>query len=132
MARGGFFAVESLTSVHVLVVDDDASFRDVLVSILRYCGALVSAVATPDAAIMAMGQIKPDVVVIGCGSHPDVAALPGRVRARKPEDGGNVPIVAVVRAGADDGVPEGCNATLHEPLNPWELCREISSLVSTG
>ena len=131
MARGGFFSVDSLTSVHVVVVDDDPSFRAMLVSILRYCGALVTAVGTPDEAITAMGQIKPDVVVITFGGR-GAAALPGRVRARKPEDGGNVPIVAVLRAGADDGVPEGCNVMLQEPLNPWELCREISALVSTG
>ena len=132
MARGGFFAVDSLTSVHVLIVDDDASFRTVLTSILRYCGALVTAVATPDDALMAMDQIKPDVVVITFGDGRGAATLPGRVRSRKPEDGGNVPIVAVLRAGAADGVPEDCNVGLHEPLNPWELCREISSLVSTA
>ena len=131
MARGGFFSVDSLTSVHVVVVDDDASFRDMLVAILRYCGALVTAVGTADDAIATMNQIKPDVVVITFGG-PGTASLPGRVRARKPEDGGNVPIVAVLRAGAEDGMPEGCNVKLHEPLNPWELCREISSLISTG
>jgi CheY-like chemotaxis protein len=131
MARGGFFSVDSLTSVHVVVVDDDPSFRATLVSILRYCGALVTAVGTPDEAITAMGQIKPDVVVITLGG-PGTASLPGRIRARKPEDGGNLPIVAVLRAGADDGIPEGCNVRLYEPLNPWELCREVSSLVSTG
>lgn len=132
MARGGFFAVDSLTSTHILVVDDDASFRDVLVSILRYCGALVTAVAAPDDAITTMDQIKPDVVVITFGAQRGTAGLPARVRARKPEDGGNVPIVAVVRAGAAAGLPEGCNVRLDEPLNPWELCREISSLVSAN
>jgi CheY-like chemotaxis protein len=130
MARGGFFSVDSLTSVHVVVVDDEASFRSMLVSILRYCGALVTAVGTAEEAIGTMDQIKPDVVVITLGSQ-EGAALPGRIRARKPEDGGNVPIVAVLRAGVEDGMPEGCNVRLHEPLNPWELCRAISSLVST-
>ena len=130
MARGGFFSVDSLTSVHVVVVDDEESFRSMLVSILRYCGALVTAVGTAEEAIGTMDQIKPDVVVITLGSQ-EAAALPGRIRARKPEDGGNVPIVAVLRAGVEDGMPEGCNVRLHEPLNPWELCREISSLVST-
>src|SRR2546422_293008 len=96
MSRGGFFAVDSLSSVHVLVVDDDASFREVLVSLLRYCGALVTARATPDEALVAMNQVKPDVLVVTIG--PDGASsLPRRVRARKPEDGGNAPIVVVLR-----------------------------------
>jgi CheY-like chemotaxis protein len=131
MARGGFFAVDSLTSVHVLVVDDDAPFREVLVALLRYCGALVTAVATPDDALTAMDQVKPDVLVVTITAAGRTVALVRRVRARKPEDGGNAPIVAVIREGAGD-VPEGVNVQLTEPLNPWELCREISTLLATG
>ena len=130
MARGGFFAVDSLTSVHVIVVADDAGFRDVLVALLRYCGALVTAVATADEALTAMDQIKPDALVITVGGARTTATLPRRVRSRKPEDGGNVPIVAVLRDGAE--APESVNAHLEEPLNPWELCRVISALLATG
>lgn len=133
MARGGFFAVDSLTSVHVLVVDDDASFREVLVALLRYCGALVTAVGTPEEALMAMDQVKPDVVVITVGGgRVSTTSLPRRVRARKPEDGGNVPIVAILREGAAETLPESVNAQVAEPLNPWELCRMISTLLATG
>jgi CheY-like chemotaxis protein len=133
MARGGFFAVDSLTSVHVLVVDDDPVFRDVLLSLLRYCGALVTAVATAEEALLAMNQVKPDalVITIGGGDRAAAAALPANVRKRKPEDGGHIPIVAVLRAGQDQA-PESVNAHLAEPLNPWELCRVISTLLATG
>jgi CheY-like chemotaxis protein len=132
MTRGGFFAVDSLTSVHVLVVDDDDGLRDILVSLLRYCGALVTATATPDEALVAMNQVKPDVLVVTIGAHRDTASLARRIRARKPEDGGHAPIVAVLRAGADEAAREGVNAWLTEPLNPWELCRVISTLLATG
>ena len=130
MSRGGFFAVNSLSSVHVLVVDDDPSFREALVSVLRHCGALVTAVSTPDAALAAMGQVKPDVLVVTIGTNPDATLLPPHVRARKPEEGGNAPIVAFLREGAEDGAREGINAALTEPLNPWELCRVISELLA--
>jgi CheY-like chemotaxis protein len=132
MTRGGFFAVDSLTSVHVLVVDDDASFRSVLVSLLRYCGAFVTAVATADEALVVMSQVKPDVLVITVGGNAGATALVRRVRARKPDDGGNAPIVAVLRASAPDAVPEGVNVHLTEPLDPWELCRLISTLLATS
>ena len=131
MGRRAPLPRESLMGVQAMVIDDDPEACELLATILGYCGALVTAVGTPDEAITAMGQIKPDGVVITFGGR-GAASLPGRIRARKPEDGGNVPIVAVLRAGAEDGVPEGCNVRLHEPLNPWELCREISSLVSIG
>jgi CheY-like chemotaxis protein len=132
MARGGFFAVDSLSSVHVLVVDDDAAFRDVLASLLRYCGALVTAVGTPEEALLAMDQVKPDVLVVTIGPNRGTVSLPRRARARKPEDGGNALIVVVLREGAEDAVPEGVNVHLAEPLNPWELCRVISTLLATG
>jgi CheY-like chemotaxis protein len=133
MARGGFFAVDSLTNVHVLVLADDTSFREVLVSLLRYCGALVIAVATPEEALLAMDQVKPDAVVITVGgARSSATSLPRRLRARKPEDGGNVPIVAVVRGPDPHPPPESVNAHLSEPLNPWELCRVISTLLTIG
>ena len=131
MSRGGFFAVDSLSSVHVLVVDDDASFREVLVSLLRYCGALVTALATPEEALIAMNQVKPDVIVISVGPDSPAAGMPRRVRGRKPEDGGNAPIVVVLRADADT-VPEGANVHLREPLDPWELCRVIATLLASS
>ena|SRR5437016_3677346 len=131
MTRGGFFAVESLASVHVLVIDEDASFRDVLISLLRYCGALVTAVATADEALSTMDQVRPDVIVLTLGADAASAGLPRRVRARKPENGGHAPIVAVLREGAAPP-PDCVNAHLTEPLNPWELCRVISSLLAAG
>ena len=130
MARGGFFAVDSLISVHALVVDEDESFLETLVSLLRYCGALVTAVGTADDALTAMNQVKPAVVVITLAPAGRTVALVRRIRDRKPEDGGNAPIVAIVRHGAAD-VPEGANAHLTEPLDPWELCRHISTLLAT-
>jgi CheY-like chemotaxis protein len=132
MSRGGFFAVDSLSSVHVVVVDDDASFREVLVSLLRYCGALVTALATPEEALVAMNQVKPDVIVISVGPGSAAAGLPRRVRGRKLEDGGNAPIVVVFREDAGGAVLEGVNLHMREPLNPWELCREISALLASG
>jgi CheY-like chemotaxis protein len=133
MARGGFFAVDSLMSVHVLVVDDDTAFREMLVSLFRYCGALVISVATSEEALLAMDQVKPDAVVITIGrARPSAESLPRRLRARKPEDGGNVPVVAIARGPGPPVPVEGANAHLSEPLNPWELCRVISTLLTIG
>ena len=129
MSSSGFFSVDSLVGIHALVADDDPGFRDTLVSLLRYCGALVTPLTTTEEALIAMDQVKPDVIV--CTAGGGTGALPRRVRQRKPEDGGVVPIVAVLR---DDGVlvPEGASAHLTEPISPWELCRAVSTLVATA
>jgi len=131
MSRGGFFAVDSLTSVHVIVVDDEEPFRGILMSLLRYCGALVTAVATADDALASMDQVKPDVVVVTSrGARGPADRLVSLIRSRKPENGGVVPIVAVLREGVETPV-DGVNAHIAEPLNPWELCRLISGLLAT-
>jgi CheY-like chemotaxis protein len=130
MARGGFFAVDSLAGVHVLVADEDPGFRDVLVSLLRYCGALVTSATGPEEALIAMDQVKPDVIVYTVGAG--TGSLPRRVRGRKPEEGGVAPMVAVIRAGMTDATPEGANAHVTEPIDPWELCRMISTILATG
>ncbi len=91
----------------------------------------MTVVATPDDALTAMDQVRPDVIVVTITTTGCTPSLARRVRARKPEDGGNAPIVAILRRGASD-VPDGVNVHLTEPLNPWELCREISMLLATG
>src|SRR5437762_13945217 len=119
MSRGGFFAVDSLTSVHVLVVDDDASFRGVLVALLRYCGALVTAVGTLQEAMMAMDQVKPDIVVFTVGgARVAASSLPRRVRARQPEDGGHDPILVILRGRPEPPPPVGVHALVAEAPRP--------------
>jgi CheY-like chemotaxis protein len=130
MTRAGFFAVDSLASIHVLVVDDDPAFRDVLGALLRYCGGLVTPVTTPEEALIAMDQVKPDLLLFTVSDR--ARSFPGRVRRRKPEDGGEIPIVAVLREGDGRVIPEGTTAHVTEPINPWELSRMISTLVTTG
>ena len=54
MARGGFFSVDSLQSVHVLVVWGDAMTGELLVRVLQYCGALCTLAGSPEEAFRRM------------------------------------------------------------------------------
>jgi CheY-like chemotaxis protein len=54
---------ELLSSVSVLVVEDDPAYRDLLVATLRRSGASVTAVADVDSAVKIMTQRSPDVVI---------------------------------------------------------------------
>jgi CheY-like chemotaxis protein len=133
VTRGGFFSVDSLRGVHVLVVDDEPDGRDLLTAILQYGGALVIAVGSAGEALDHMRLVKPDVLVadIAMPEH-DGYWLIGAVRSLKPEDGGVVPAIAVsgrVRpANADAARTAGFDAFLTKPLDPWELCRVIAQL----
>ena len=109
MPRGGFFSVDSLRGVWVLIVDSNPRGRETLGEILSYCGALVTLMASDD----------------------DDFAFIRQVRGLKPEDGGVVPAIAIARDGDDDlARSRGYQAYLRPPLDPWELCRLVSSMMT--
>src|SRR5712692_10611467 len=116
MVAEGFFSVDSLVGVHALGVDADQECRQLLSSILRYCGALVTTTGSSREALKVISVVKCDVLIVEI-------ALPGesgvelirRVRALKPEDGG--------------AVTAGFDAHLTKPIEPWAMCRLIATLV---
>jgi CheY-like chemotaxis protein len=134
MARGGFYSVDSLQGVHALVVAGDEEMRAVLAAILRYCGALVTPVAGPAEVLGVLRVVKADVLVAEVNSADDGAELIRRVRALKPEHGGVIPAVAIAAAGGGARLERlrsvGFDAHMVAPLDPWELCRLVSSLVN--
>jgi CheY-like chemotaxis protein len=134
MGRGGTYSVNSLSGFYAIVVDSDKERRTRVSGILRYCGALVSPVETPDAALAIMLLLKPDVVVVDF-TRPDDGGLAfiRSVRALKPEEGGVVAAVAVGDGGANGQLARsrGYDAYLAKPLDPWELCRIVSNLLTS-
>jgi CheY-like chemotaxis protein len=134
MVAEGFFSVDSLVGVHALVVDADQECRQLLSSILRYCGGLVTTTASAPEALKVMSVAKCDVLIVEVALPGESGvALIRRVRALKPEDGGVVRAIAL-SAGAgsadrDDALAAGFDAHLTKPIEPWAMCRLVSSLV---
>lgn len=129
---GGFFSVDSLRGVWVLLLDHDPAGLRSLTQVLEYCGALVTGVATPEQALQVMRQVKPDVLVAAVSAdEQDAVGLIRRVRAFKPEDGGVMPAIAVVPSAdiAEEHMrARGFEGYLAKPVDPWRLCRLVSSL----
>lgn len=132
MARGGFYSVDSLRGVYVLLVDANDENRDVLKSILRYCGALVRDVASTEEALTAMRETTPSIIIIDVRPPADAAlALIQGLRTLRPEHGGKIPAVGVGPVSqADTARVSGFDAYLEEPIDPWALCRMVSELTS--
>lgn len=135
MARSGFYSVDSLNGVHVLLVGDDAEARELLAAVLRYCGAFVTVVATAAGALEVMERIRADVLVVQLDTtDAGGATLVRQVRALKPENGGVVPAVAVQppdsNLSSDTLRAAGFDASVAMPVDPWALCRLVSNLVS--
>jgi CheY-like chemotaxis protein len=131
MSRGGFFSVDSLRGVWILVVDSDPHGRRTLVEILSYCGALVTPVASGADALAVMRQVKPDLLIVALTAADDLAFI-RQVRALKPEDGGVVPAIAITSVAEVDDVSGSREFQAHvsTPLDPWQLCRLVSSLMT--
>ena len=135
MAAEGFFSVDSLAGVHALVVDHDQACRDLLSSILRYCGALVTTTASSKEALTVMSIAKCDVVVIDLALRGENGAdLMRRIRRLKPEQGGVVRAIAVSGRSQDRDAAVGAGFDTHltKPIEPWALCRLVSTLVLGG
>ena len=129
MTGDGFFSVDSLRGMWVLLIDDERSSRQLLTDILEHCGALVTAVGSAEGALGVMRHVKPDILVASLfHSQRDARWLIKEVRARKPEEGGVIP--AIIIASTEPG--SGFEGHLIHPFDPWELCRLITNITNTA
>jgi CheY-like chemotaxis protein len=134
MGRDGIYSMESLNGICAFVVDQEKDRRALISGILRYCGALVTAVETPESALLVMELLKPDIVIVDF-TLPDDGAIDfiRRVRALKPENGGMVAAVAVGEGQENQRLARsrGYDAYVTKPLDPWEFCRVLTRLLTT-
>ncbi|MEH2051508.1 hybrid sensor histidine kinase/response regulator [Nostoc sp.] len=123
-----------LSGIRVLVVDDDTDSRDFVAFVLEQDGAFVIAVSSADEALQTLAEIKPDVLVSDI-SMPDMDGymLINQVRTLTPEQGGQIPAIALTAFARNDDQQKALNAgfQMHvpKPLNPEELIAAIIKLM---
>ena len=129
MGRRDPLPSEALLGIHVLVVDDDPNARDLLKTVLEYCGALTTVVGSAAEALETLQRVTPDALLcdISMPEH-DGYWLVEKIRALPRP----VPAVAITAHG-DRHSPErtlaaGFLAHLRKPVDPWELCRVMSNV----
>lgn len=127
------FPTDALKGIHVLLVEDDDDSRTLLETILRYFGALVTAVVSAPEAMHTLQRVKPDVLLSDL-SMPleDGYWLVRQVRALPAERGGTVPAIAITALGHPHDVgrtlASGFQAHLRKPVDIWELAETIAAL----
>jgi CheY-like chemotaxis protein len=131
MGRRDQLPTDALVGVHVLVVDDDRDSRQLLKTLLEYCGALVTAVGSAREAMKTLRRVTPDVVLSEVAMpKEDGYWLMDRIRRLPPADGGGVPAIAITAHGDEHGphrtLAAGFHAHLRKPIDPWELCRTVA------
>jgi PAS domain S-box-containing protein len=122
-----------LSGVRVLVVDDEEDVRDLLRVTLACEGAQVKTAGSVNEALAALEAERPDVVVSDIGMPvADGYMLIQTLRARAPEQGGDVPAIALTAyASPEDAARSraaGFQMHLAKPLDPGRLVETVAAL----
>jgi CheY-like chemotaxis protein len=123
-----------LKGVHVFVVDDNDDSRRLLDQALTYCGALVTVFSSPQAALDALNEYLPTLIISDI-SMPEMTGFDfiRRLRLRTPHTGGLIPAIAVTafyeNHAASAARAAGFEAYLTKPLNFEALCILVDHVV---
>jgi CheY-like chemotaxis protein len=133
MGRQDPLPSDALAGIHVLIIDDDAEARDLIRTVLRYCGALVSVATGADEGLTTLQRVLPDVIVcdIAMPEH-DGYWFVRSLRTQPAANGGALPVIAITAHGPTHGpertLPAGFQAHVRKPVDPWELCRVVAAM----
>lgn len=123
----------ALEGITVLLVEDEADTRDLVTTMLQKFGARVVAVSSAKDALASIQHEVPSVLLSDIGmSGENGYELIRQVRALAPEQGGNVPAVALTAYAAPSdrrrALLAGFHVHLSKPVEPDELLAVIASL----
>jgi CheY-like chemotaxis protein/anti-sigma regulatory factor (Ser/Thr protein kinase) len=125
------FPAEYLRGLHIMVVDDESSVRELLALTLAKCGASVTLAASVSDALALLPNLSPDVVISdiampGIDGYEFIQKLRGLVRSH----GRDVPVIALTACASgqdrDLALQAGFNRYLTKPVDPAELVRAIA------
>jgi len=133
MSEESFEEQASLRGVHVLLVADDPESRELMKTVLEYAAALVSTAASARGALGALEAIRPDLLLCDLSTGGENAVwLIQHMRALP--WGADIPaIVVTTRAARGERqrlLKAGFQEHFMKPVDPWELCRRVASLVT--
>ena len=123
-----------LGELRVLVVDDEADMRELVGFILEQRGAEVQTAASALEALIVFDQFNPHVLISDIGMPMmDGYMLMRQVRTRSPEQGGQIPAIALTAyAGELDqrqALAAGFGQHIAKPVEPDELVKAIATLI---
>lgn len=129
------FSETDLSNQFVLVVDDDPSTRELLVTVLSECGARVAAAASARAALDHLDTEVPTLIVADIGMpEQDGLTMMRTIRTREEHRGGVVPAVALsAYARLEDreaALAAGFNAFVTKPTTPSALISAIEQTLA--
>ncbi|HWL88493.1 MAG TPA: response regulator [Polyangiaceae bacterium] len=123
-----------LDELHVLLVEDEPDGRGMARTVLERAGARVTAVPTASAALSALEESRPDVLVSDIGlPEEDGYSLISKVRALSVERGGRIAAVALTAYASEEdrrhALAVGFDAHLTKPVEPAQLRAIVLGLI---
>ncbi len=118
-----------MTVARVLVVDDDVTVREVVVSYLRAGGHAVAEAADGDAALREMRDAPADLVVLDLM----MPGIDGLEVCRRLRSVGDVPVIMLTALGSEAdrvvGLETGADDYVTKPFSPRELVLRVDALL---
>ncbi|MDZ7960345.1 MAG: response regulator [Aulosira sp. DedQUE10] len=123
-----------LNNVQLLVVDDDTDTRNFLTAALQQSGATVRAVSSVSEAMLEIQQYPPEILISDIGMpEEDGYALIRKVRLLEPEQGGQIPAIALTAYAREEDSTEAIEAGFDmyasKPIEPAKLINMIVKLL---
>jgi CheY-like chemotaxis protein len=122
-----------LSGLHLLIVDDNRDARVIYKAILGHCGAFVTALPSASAAVRALKQVQPDVVLtdLSMPGH-DGIWLARWMRRREAKTGVHIPAIAITARDdlyeRDSMAESGLDDWLVKPVSHRDLVRSVAAL----
>ncbi len=122
-----------LNGLQVLVVDDEADSRELLLFLLEQYGAIVRAVASASDAFDMLEHFTPDIIVSDIGMpEKDGYTLIRRVRSLALERGGSIPAIALTAYAREEdrnqSLAAGFQRHIAKPVEPAQLLTAFMEL----
>ena len=122
-----------MEGISIVAVDDDAEARVLLHRILTHCRATATVVGSAEEALQAVKDLRPNVLLSDIEMPgEDGYSLIAKVRALRPEEGGNTPAAALTAyARAEDrtrALLAGFQLHVPKPVEPLELVAVVTNL----
>ena len=119
----------------ILVADDDPDIRDLVVFKLEQAGFEVRAVADGSAALTALEDLTPDLVVLDV-MMPGLSGLDVLRQIRTMDRLHGVKVLLLTARArdtdVDDGYSTGADEYVTKPFSPRELLHRVNSLLGRG
>jgi len=124
----------TLQGLKVLVVDDDQDTCEIIGAVLAAAGAEIRTCLSASQALAAIDARVPDLLVSDIAMPGDDGyTLIRKIRARKTEEGGRMPAVALTAYGRTEDRMKALSAGFHmhvgKPIEPSQLVNVVASVM---